>query len=456
VTSTFPQLIEAAERIVRGETGPDLNTLARQADSLDLRAAAGPDEHAYLAVLLDWLGLRGQSARVLRWGNAEDAGLLNLQGMLAARHGHDDQAISLLRRALAVAGGGTLIRTRILANLAAAGVRAGLLREAAGWHADASRARADAGDPAVDVLLASVQAAIARADGDKARILAAATALGEASRARIAQLDSDHPRALAVVANLAAAEFELARTVGTPRRRSRAIDVLDVTARRLAADLGADHPQALAVTGNLCLAELATACSGAGRRAAADALATVSRRTEAALGRDHPQAREIAAATAAARRELAEAGRRRPRRVLTMVVGAAAAIALAAGISIAAISRSGSRPTEFAAALTGTTLAPDASGEVTLTKTTGGWRITLTASGLPRLDNGRYYQAWLKNSAGILVPVGTFNQPLGITLWAGVPPTSFPVFTVTRQRADGGPASSGQRVLVGTAHSVSG
>ena len=80
-------------------------------------------------------------------------------------------------------------------------------------------------------------------------------------------------------------------------------------------------------------------------------------------------------------------------------------------------------------------LAPGASGQVTLVQTVSGWQVTLHAKGLPRLDNGQFYQAWLKNKAGILVPIGTFNQPNDVTLWSGVPPTQFPVITVTRQKA---------------------
>ena len=48
------------------------------------------------------------------------------------------------------------------------------------------------------------------------------------------------------------------------------------------------------------------------------------------------------------------------------------------------------------------------------------------------------------------MPVGTFNDARKVTLWAGVKPPAFPVLTVTRQRADGNPASSGERVLLGT------
>jgi hypothetical protein len=99
--------------------------------------------------------------------------------------------------------------------------------------------------------------------------------------------------------------------------------------------------------------------------------------------------------------------------------------------------------------ISGTGLAPSAHGSATLTKTSSGWRIALSATGLPRLANGRYYEAWLQNAAGVLVPVGTFNDTRQVTLWAGVPPPEFPSLTVTQQRANGNPASSGKRVLTG-------
>ena len=141
---------------------------------------------------------------------------------------------------------------------------------------------------------------------------------------------------------------------------------------------------------------------------------------------------------------------RRPR-VVAAVAGLAAAAA-AAAIAVAVSLGGGTHPLQYQAALAGTTLAPAATGQVTLTQTLSGWRVTLHGSGLPRLDNGYFYEAWLKNPAGILVPIGTFNQPDNVTLWSGVPPTQYPTITITRQRADGNPASSGQRVLVGVAH----
>jgi hypothetical protein len=143
---------------------------------------------------------------------------------------------------------------------------------------------------------------------------------------------------------------------------------------------------------------------------------------------------------------------RRSRTLWYALVGASAAVLLILGVTIGVTTHDQNPPLQYAASLTGTNLAPDATGDVTLTKTAGGWKIQLHATGLPRRDNGAYYEAWLKNDVGVLVPVGTFNEPLDVVLWAGVPPTSHPTFTVTRQLANGDPASTGQVVLVGPTH----
>ena len=131
------------------------------------------------------------------------------------------------------------------------------------------------------------------------------------------------------------------------------------------------------------------------------------------------------------------------------LAGAAAVAVVAVTIGIV-VSRSGTSAEHFRAALGPTDLAPQASGNATLTKTSSGWRIELDAAGLPRLDDGRFYQAWLKNAAGLLVPIGTFNEGQNVTLWAGVSPKQFTTLSVTRERADGDQTSSGEKVLVGT------
>jgi hypothetical protein len=142
---------------------------------------------------------------------------------------------------------------------------------------------------------------------------------------------------------------------------------------------------------------------------------------------------------------------RRSRLIPLVVLGVAAAVLLAVGLAIG-LTNNGSRSVEYAASLSGTKLAPGASGQVTLTQTTSGWKIQLHATGLPRLDNGTFYEAWLKNSGGVLVPIGTFNQAGDVTLWAGVAPSSYPTLTVTRQLANGEQSSSGQVALIGTTH----
>lgn len=154
------------------------------------------------------------------------------------------------------------------------------------------------------------------------------------------------------------------------------------------------------------------------------------------------------------RRAGARAPRPAPRRKLGLrrpmfAIAGVAAAAVAVLVAVSASNRSPS-PQRFAMVVSGTPLAPAARGSATLTKTDSGWRIELTATGLPRLAHGRFYEAWLKNAAGVLVPVGTFNEARKVTLWAGVPPPEFPSLTVTRQRADGNPVSSGERVLTGT------
>lgn len=136
-----------------------------------------------------------------------------------------------------------------------------------------------------------------------------------------------------------------------------------------------------------------------------------------------------------------------PRLGLVGASVAAAAAAVAIGIGVFGSESSGER---LHAALAPTGEIPGATGEATLTKTDSGWRIELDATGLPRLEDGRFYQAWLRNAAGVLVPIGTFNEGEDVTLWAGVSPKDFTTLSITRERADGAQDSSGDRVLVGT------
>lgn len=136
-------------------------------------------------------------------------------------------------------------------------------------------------------------------------------------------------------------------------------------------------------------------------------------------------------------------------------LAASLAPVLAAAAVLVVVLSSGPAALQFAVTLHGTGLAPGAGGSATLTKTTDGWRIALRAHGLPLRHNGLYYQAWLKNATGILVPVGTFNLANQVTLWAGVAPTKgFTTLTITQQEASHDTASTHQVVLGGLAHRV--
>ena len=142
---------------------------------------------------------------------------------------------------------------------------------------------------------------------------------------------------------------------------------------------------------------------------------------------------------------------RRLRRIRYSLLAAAAAVVLAAGVTVG-VQATRDEPVQFAASLTGTQLAPDAAANVTLTQTDSGWKIELHATGLPRRADGEFYEAWLKSGAGLLVPVGTFNEGTDVTLWSGVGPSTLPTLTVTKEVADGNQASSGQVVLIGRAN----
>jgi hypothetical protein len=210
------------------------------------------------------------------------------------------------------------------------------------------------------------------------------------------------------------------------------------------------------------LAELASLADGSlppDRRAALEAEVAASPELAERLAEQQRAvvlARSAAEATAAPASLRAQIERqRRSRRSRTprsfVLAGAAAAAAVAVAVAVA-VGVFGSSPSEqrFHAALGPTGLVPGATGKATLTKTTSGWRIDFDATGLPRLDGGRFYEAWLRNDAGMLVPVGTFNEGRKVTLWAGVSPKDFTTLSVTRERADGDQDSSGEKVLVGT------
>jgi hypothetical protein len=148
-------------------------------------------------------------------------------------------------------------------------------------------------------------------------------------------------------------------------------------------------------------------------------------------------------------RVLAEAlGRRRARpRRNQWLLAAAAVVALAVGAGLFAW-LSGDEPH---AELAGTALAAGSSAEAEVRDTPSGVEIRLYVDGLPPAPEGSYYEAWVKGERGS-VAIGTFHLREGsddIVLWSGVDLDDYPAITVTLQREDAGPASSGRVVLAG-------
>ena len=73
-------------------------------------------------------------------------------------------------------------------------------------------------------------------------------------------------------------------------------------------------------------------------------------------------------------------------------------------------------------------------------RSSAGFHVSLDASGLAKLPDGEYYQAWLKNAHDVLVPIGSFSSSDGnVTLWSGVSPREFNTLSVTIEKTDGDP-----------------
>jgi adenylate kinase len=245
------ETINAAERVIAGVDSRVGDYLGRLLSSPGELRSGEDFERVYLAALLDFIGLHDEAVDVLR--DAPDAMSRNMEGMLAAAHGQHEQARNILVEALDASTDSPLVRKQMLVNLAAVSLRAGSVGEAEAWIG-AAAAIEQAENPAVDVLIATVRASIASRRGDLQALRSAAASLEEASKSRLAELGTEHPQALAIVANMASAEIMLARADNSAVRLERAIDVLEVAAFRLAAEFGVDHPQAKAAMASLAAA----------------------------------------------------------------------------------------------------------------------------------------------------------------------------------------------------------
>jgi Anti-sigma-K factor rskA len=125
------------------------------------------------------------------------------------------------------------------------------------------------------------------------------------------------------------------------------------------------------------------------------------------------------------------------------LLGAAAATLIFLGIGIV---RRAPSP-NLRIAFTATALAPNAQGKADLRETDSGWEVKLDTRELGRLDDGRYYEAWLEGPKGT-VSLGTFHTGANVTLWAGVEVDEYETMAITIEQEDGATTSSFKRVLV--------
>lgn len=297
-------IIALAEAAVVADTAIDGKELVSLVNDIDFAQYGSAGDRTYLAVLLNSLGLHEEAIRVLDLITGEDGGdgpvkavLRNLQGVLLADNGQYVRAIKVFEEALDASSEDTSLRKKILANLATIDLRAGHITRAVDWINEAKATQTMTNEPSVDLLLASTEAELARLEGNLAHFRTAVSALAEASKSRIDQLDTERQQALTAVANLATTAFQLASEEDSPSRRQRSAEVLEVIASKIAVELGADHPQSLIATANFIMAEIETIMANREIQdlgTAIGSLESVSDRIDAVLGAHHPEALTVA------------------------------------------------------------------------------------------------------------------------------------------------------------------
>jgi anti-sigma-K factor RskA len=105
-------------------------------------------------------------------------------------------------------------------------------------------------------------------------------------------------------------------------------------------------------------------------------------------------------------------------------------------------------------ALTATSAAPQAGGELRGERVGDNLRVELEAWGLPKQREGQYYEMWYAKEGGGRISCGTFRaQPGGsttVSLSAPASAVAYPKIEITLEPDDGDPGSSGEVVLKGS------
>jgi Anti-sigma-K factor rskA/Putative zinc-finger len=107
-----------------------------------------------------------------------------------------------------------------------------------------------------------------------------------------------------------------------------------------------------------------------------------------------------------------------------------------------------------ALALTATSAAPQAGGELRGEQIGDNLKVELDAWGLPKPGDGGYYEMWYAKADGGRISCGTFTvQPDGsatVSMSAPVSSVAYPEVEITQEPDNGDPGSSGKVVLEGS------
>ena len=143
----------------------------------------------------------------------------------------------------------------------------------------------------------------------------------------------------------------------------------------------------------------------------------------------------------------------------TRMLALAAAVVVAAGVSIGLLLSGGTSAETYALALhSGTGLSASASG--TMRQADSGWSVQLTAVHLPAPGPGQFYQCWWVGAGNrpghpSLVSAGTFtvgrSGTASVQLWTVANPDDFSQVEITLDSA-AQPGQPGRVVLSGTVH----
>jgi anti-sigma-K factor RskA len=145
--------------------------------------------------------------------------------------------------------------------------------------------------------------------------------------------------------------------------------------------------------------------------------------------------------------------RRSPATRWTLWLPAAAAILLVAAVLGPGLLRMVPGPSD-ALAMTATSAAPRAGGELRGEQVGKNFKVELEAWGLPEPRTGEYYEMWYAREGGERISCGTFQaQPHGhttVNMSAPASAVAYPEVEVTLEPDDGNPGSSGKVVLKGS------